>query len=277
MEFIFGILEQGLIYGLVGVAIFLTLRITDFPDMGVNNSFTFGAALWFVSVKAGFNPYWASFFAFCGGALVGYITAAFHLFFNIRSLIAGIITLLCLYSINIRLMGGSNVPLMNLPTIFTNDDLFNLGILAVIVFTSTLLMIFFFLSDFGLSLRVAGANPLLGETYGVDRAVATGTIVALSNGLVAFSGALLGQIQGFIDLNMGTGLLIIGLISVILGEKIISQSKFSLLLLFSIVGALLYKTAVALALFSGELGLRSSDLYLVTALMMVIILYKKPS
>jgi putative ABC transport system permease protein len=275
MELIYGVLEQGLIYGLVGLAIFLTLRITDFPDMGVNNSFTFGAALWFLVVKSGWHPILGTFAAFIGGAFIGYITAAFHLFFKIKNLLAGIITMIGLYSVNIRLMGGPNLPLINLPSLFSGTSIENLIILAIIVFSLTGLLILFLMSDFGLALRVAGNNPLLGETYGMNSKLAIGTLVAISNGLVALSGALLAQLQGFLDLNMGAGILIIGLIAIMLGEKISSSRKFSLLLLLSILGALLYKIAIVLALFSSDLGLKSSDLYLVTALMMVAILYKR--
>lgn len=278
MEIIYGVLEQGLIYGLVGMAVFLTLRIIDFPDMGINSTFTLGAAVWYCTFKLGFNPFLALLIAFLSGALIGYITAALHLFFNIRSLLAGIIVMIALYSINMRLMGRPNIPLMSTHTIFGNlDDKVKIIILSCIVLLCCMILSLFFLSEIGLGIRVSGHNYLLGETYGMSKTYTVGITLALSNGIVAFAGALLGQMQGFIDINMGNGLIIIGLISVIIGEKIFSSSRVYIMIFMSIIGAVLYKIAVTLALFSSDIGLQSSDIYIITALMMVSMMIKKSS
>ena len=277
MEIIYGIIEQGLIYGLVALAIFLTLRIIDFPDMGVNSTFTLGAATWFLSFKANIDVYTSSILAFAVGCLAGYITAALHLCFNIKSLLASIIMMIGLYSINMRLLGHPNIPLMNVVTIFNaSNELMNLLLLGGIVLLSIVLVGWFLQTDLGLGIRVSGQNYILGETYGVSRHFTVSIIVALSNGLIALSGALLGQKQGFIDINMGQGVLIIGLISVIIGEKIYSTKKVYIMILMPVIGAIFYKIAITLALFSSDLGLQSSDIYILTALMMISIMIKKP-
>jgi putative ABC transport system permease protein len=276
MEVIYGVLEQGLIYGLVGMAIFLTLRVIDFPDMGVNSTFTLGAAVWFCATKMSCGPILSSVLAFFAGAIAGYITATLKLFFNIRSLLAGIITMIALYSVNMRLMGRPNIPLMHIQTVFsTPNDTVRILILCGIVVACFIFLSWFFLSEIGLGIRVSGHNYMLGETYGVSKIFTVGTIVSLSNGIVALSGALLGQLQGFIDINMGTGVLIMGLVSVIIGEKILSSTKIYVMIFMSIIGAILYKVAVTLALFSSDLGLQSSDIYIITALMMVSMMIKK--
>ena len=276
MEVIYGVLEQGLIFGLVGIAIFLTLRIIDFPDMGVNSTFTLGAAVWYIFLKMNYGPYIALVLAFFVGIFAGYITSALYLFFNIRSLLAGIIMMIALSSVNIRLMGRPNIPLMDLQTIFdTQNDNVKMAILFFIVLSCFIALSLFLLSEIGLGIRVSGHNYMLGETYGISRTFTVCTIVSLSNGIVALSGALLAQMQGFIDLNMGNNVLIVGLISVIIGEKIFSSRKVYVMILMSIIGAIIYKTAVILALFSSDLGLQSTDINIITAIMMVSMMIKK--
>lgn len=276
MEIIYGVLEQGLIYGLVGIAIFLTLRIIDFPDMGVNNSFTSGAAAWYCATSLGIDPYSASLIAYLTGFTIGYITASLNLFFNIKPLLAGIIMMIALYSINMRLMGKPNIHLMDHVTIFSNtDDKIKIIILLSIVLLFSFILSWFLMSEIGLGIRVSGQNYMLGETYGVSKIFTICIIMALSNGIISFAGALLGQIQGFIDINMGNGLIISGLISVIIGEKLIKTTKVYLMIIMSVIGTIVYKTAVMFALFSSDIGLRSSDIYIITALMMVGLMFKK--
>jgi putative ABC transport system permease protein len=278
MEIIYGVLEQGLIYGLVGIAVFLTLRVIDFPDMGINNSFTSGAATWYYFVQSGFDPYFASLIAFLVGFILGYVTAALHLFFNIKPLLAGIITMIALYSLNMRLMGKPNIPLVNTPNIFGNcSDCSKILILVAITVTVLIALSYFLISEIGLAIRVSGQNYMLGETYGISRVVTIGTTLAISNGIVALAGSLLSQSQGFLDINMGHGLIVVGLVSVIIGEKILSSRRVYITILMSILGALLYKAAVMLALFSSDVGLQPSDIYIITALIIVTMMFKAKS
>jgi putative ABC transport system permease protein len=276
MEIIYGVLEQGLIYGLVGMAIFLTLRVIDFPDMGVNNSFTSGAAAWYCATKVGIDPYSASVIAYLTGFTIGYITASLHLFFNIKPLLAGIIIMIALYSVNLRLMGKPNIPLMNYGNIFGNsNERTKIIILFSIIGVFWVGLSWFLMSEIGLGIRVSGQNYMLGETYGVSKNFTVGIIMALSNGIIGFAGALLGQAQGFIDINMGNGLIISGLVSVIIGEKILATTKVYLMVIMSVIGTIIYKVTVMLALFSSDIGLQSSDIYMITALMMVGVMFKK--
>lgn len=276
MEIIYGVLEQGLIYGLVGIAIFLTLRVIDFPDMGVNNCFTSGAAAWYCATRVGVDPYSASLIAYFTGFTIGYITASLHLFFNIKPLLAGIIIMIALYSVNMRLMGKPNIHLMDHATIFSDcDEDMKVIILLSIVLVLSIGLSWFLMSEIGLGIRVSGQNYMLGETYGVSKVFTVGTTMALSNGIIGFAGALLGQAQGFIDINMGNGLIISGLVSVIIGEKLLTTTKVYLMIIMSVIGTILYKTAVMFALFSSDVGLRSSDIYIITALMMVGVMFKK--
>ncbi len=277
MEIIYGILEQGLIYGLVGIAVFLTLRIIDFPDMGVNSTFTLGAAVWICCVKHDLGPFTATIIAFFAGIIAGYITSCLHLFGGIRNLLCGIIIMIALYSVNMRIIGKPNVPLMNTETILTTDDVMKTITLFAIVFICCMLVSMFMLSEIGLAMRVSGQNYRLGETYGISRNLTVSTIMALSNGMVALAGALLGQAQGFIDINMGNGVIIIGLVSVIIGEKIFNTSKVYITIFMSVAGAMIYKSVVVLALFSSDIGLRTSDIYLITAVLIVAMMVKKQS
>ena len=278
MEIIYGVLEQGLIYGLVGIAVFLTLRVIDFPDMGVNNSFASGAAAWYCATRSGIDPYVASLIAFFAGFIIGYVTASLHLFFNIRPLLAGIIVMIALYSVNMRLLGRPNVPLMNTANIFSGaNDHLKIIILIFITVAVVMVLSWFLMSEIGLGIRVSGQNYILGETYGVSKVFTVGLTMALSNGIVGFAGALLGQAQGFIDINMGHGLIISGLVSVIIGEKIIGSTKVYIMVFMSVIGAIVYKVAVMLALFSSDVGLQSSDIYIITSLMMIAVMFKKKS
>lgn len=278
MEIIYGVIEQGLIFGLVGIAVFLTLRVIDFPDMGVNSSFTSGAAAWYYAHTLGIDPYTASFIAFVAGFIIGYVTASLHIFFNIRTLLSGIIMMIALYSANMRLMGRPNIPLMSMSNIFTglNDEM-KLLLLTIIGLFICLIISLFFISEIGLAIRVSGQNYMLGETYGISKHFTVITTVALSNGITAFAGALLGQAQGFIDINMGNGMIIIGLVSVIIGEKIIKTTKVYVMIFMSIIGAIIYKFAVMMALFSSDVGFKPSDIYAITALMMVAMMFQKES
>ncbi len=276
MEIIYGVLEQGLIYGLVGIAVFLTLRVIDFPDMGVNNSFTSGAAVWYYGHTLGLDPYSSLAIAFLFGISIGYITASLHLFCNIRSLLSGIIMMIALYSVNMRLMGKPNIPLMSVNNIFSNcNDLEKILILFLIISVVCIGLSLFLMSEIGLGIRVSGQNYMLGETYGISKNFTVGTTVALSNGIAALAGALLGQAQGFVDINMGNGMIIIGLVSVIIGEKIFSTIKVYIMICMSVIGAILYKISIMLALFSYDVGLQSSDMYGITALMMIATMFQR--
>lgn len=266
---ILGALEIGLIYGLVALGVYLTFRVLDFPDLTVDGTFPLGAAIAAVLIVNGFNPILATLAAMLGGALSGLVTAYLNVRWGIMGLLAGILTMTGLYSINLRIMGRPNIALFNETTLFSGvDNVF--WVLIPIVLLVTLLVIAFMRSEMGLAIRSIGVNPNVSRAQGVHVNRMTVLTLALSNAIVALGGALFAQSSGFADVTLGIGTIIIGLASVIVGEALFFTRNISLLLLSAIVGSLLYRIAVAFALNMGDVGFQASDLKLVTALLIVI-------
>jgi putative ABC transport system permease protein len=269
-----GALELGLIYGLVALGVFLSFRVLSFPDLTVDGSFPLGAAVAASAIVAGLDPYLATLLAIVAGALAGLVTAVLNVRFGILHLLASILTMIALFSINLRIMGRPNVALLTEPTVLT--PLLPLGIwmpvLKVLVtgavaLAAALLLIRFLASDYGLAMRATGANPRMAQAQGVEtgRTILVG--MALSNALVALAGALFAQTAGFADISIGTGTIVVGLAAVIVGETILPSRHIGLVVLACLLGSILYRLAVALALNSDVLGLTASDLNLVTAVL----------
>lgn len=273
MEIIIGAIKLGLIYSLVSLGVYLTLRVIDFPDMSVNSSFTLGGALSGVAIVGGMHPVTATFLAFFGGLAVGSITAWLHVARGIQNLLSGIIVMIAFYSINLRILNKPNLPLLHIQTLLSGPD--SLLILALIILAVCSLMIYFLLTEIGLAIRASGQNYRFGEAYGTGRNFTIYSILALSNGLVALAGSLFSQIEGFVDIGMGNGIIIIGLASVIIGERLIASSKVILAIIATVIGAIIYRLIIAFALMSSSIGLRTSDLYLATALIIVIMMIGK--
>ena len=211
--------------------------------------------------------------------LAGLTTALLHLRFNIQHLLASILTMIALYSINLRVMGRPNIAILNQPTILSPFE--NLGLpevylkpvaAFVIVATVGLLLSRFLISDFGLGLRAAGANTRMSRAMGVSPAVAVCLGMAVSNAVVAMAGALFAQMNGFADISIGTGTIIVGLASVVVGEVIVRRRGMLAVVIACIFGAVLYRLVVTLALNADFLGLRASDLNLVTAILVALAL-----
>lgn len=274
MDVILGAVELGLIFSLVPIGIYLTLRIIDFPDLTVNSSFTLGAAVSGIMLLNGFNPIISTFCAGIAGALAGFSTALLNIKIKIQNLLAGIMVMLGLYSINLRIMGKPNISLIRVETIFQYCPNFPWIITLIIVILISTLLSLFLLSEIGLGIRASGQNYKFGESYGVSRNFTITTILSLSNAIVALSGSLFCQMQGFIDISMGNGVLIIGLVSVIIGEKIIRSRSIYLMILSCVLGAIIYKLVIALALEASSIGLKSSDIYLVNAILIILFMMK---
>ncbi|CAL7963739.1 putative ABC transport system permease protein [Alphaproteobacteria bacterium] len=268
MVVIWGAVELGLVFALVALGIYLTLRIIDFPDMTVNSSFTLGAAISGVLLLKGVNPIIATLASLIGGALAGSVTAYLNVKIKIQSLLAGIIVMIGLYSINLRIMNKPNLSLINTKTIFSVCDSTIFLMLCVVVVIGALLA-FFLLSEIGLGIRASGQNYKMGEAYGVSKNFTITVVLGLSNALVALSGALFSQMQGFVDMNMGQGVIIIGLVSVIIGEKLVHKTDVPIMIVFCMLGAIIYKLVIALALETSSFGFKSSDVHLATALLIV--------
>jgi putative tryptophan/tyrosine transport system permease protein len=274
-----GAIEIGLVFGLVGLGVFLSFRVLNFPDLTVDGSFPLGAAVCATLIVHGVNPWLATLAAIFAGAIAGSITALLNLRFNILHLLASILTMIALYSINLRIMGKPNVAVIGDPTIIKQLVFIGLPnpqlkplIAAVIVGIVLFLVIRFLASDYGLAMRATGANPRMARAMGVNTRQVTYVGMALSNALVALAGALFAQMNGYADVTMGTGVIVVGLAAVILGEAICGTRSVVVWAIGCVIGSLIYRLAVAFALNAQFLGLTSSDLNLVTAVLVAVAL-----
>ena len=269
-----GALESGLVFALVAFGVFLSFRILEFPDLTVDGSFPLGAAVTAVLIVAGVNPWLATFAAFFAGMLAGIVTAYMNTKLGILNLLASILTMIALYSINLRIMGKPNIALLGENTVLSPTDNWSIPYYAAtpIVFSIFVLIVFFLLLKFlnsrsGLAMRATGANDRMARSQSIntDQMIILG--MAVSNGLVGLAGSLFAQSQGSADITMGVGVIVIGLASVIGGEAIINPKTMLLALLACIVGSIMYRFAIALALNADFIGLKAQDLNLITAVL----------
>lgn len=274
-----GAVEIGLIFALVALGVLISFRILNFPDLTVDGSFPLGGAVAATMIAGGIDPFISTAVAIIAGAIAGALTGWFNVRLKIMDLLAGILLMTALYSINLRIMGKPNVPLITEPTIFTAllpdmmpDYIERPLVLLVIVVIVKLLLDRYFASESGLAMRATGANARMARAQGVPTGRATLAGLALSNALVAFAGALFAQSQGGADISMGIGTIVIGLAAVIIGETIIPARRLVWITLAVIIGAILYRFFIALALNSDLIGLKSQDLNLVAASLVTIAL-----
>ena len=240
-----GAISLGLIWGIMAIGVFITYKVLDFPDLTVDGSICTGGAVCAVLMGLGVNAWWALLVAVIAGALAGLVTGIFHTLLGIPSILAGILTQLILWSVNLKIMGQANTPVdtRNTYVIITQLEA-GWSILILFAFIALIVggLYWFFGTEFGCGIRATGNNPNMSRAQGIN--VSLDKIVALmiSNALVALSGALLAQYQGFADINMGRGAIVIGLAAVIIGEAIISKisRNFAVQLLSAVIGAILY-------------------------------------
>ncbi len=271
-----GAVEVGLIYGVMALGVFLTFRVLNFPDLTVDGSFTTGAATAAVGILNGWPPLLATLVGFVTGFLAGVVTGLLHTKGRIDGLLAGILTMIALWSINLRIMDGANIPLLRQQTLFTplrENGLLGtwvgVAILLGVVLVLGLVVVWFLTTDLGLSIRATGDNAPMITSFGVSTDYTKTLTLALSNGFVGMCGALVGQYQGFADISMGIGLILVGLASVIMGQAILGQRFLWLSVLAVIVGAVLYRIIIFLAL---QVGLDPNDMKLITALLVIVAL-----
>ncbi|HSX20889.1 MAG TPA: hypothetical protein VLG38_07210 [Gammaproteobacteria bacterium] len=264
-------LELGLIYGITALGICLTFRIIDFPDLTCDGSFVLGAAVAAVLLKLGYNPIFALCIAALAGGIAGLGTGVLHVYFKMTNLLAGILMAFMLYSINLKVMQGiPNIALLNTETMFTwGNPFFSLCAVAAIVWAA---ISFILSTDFGLALRSIGQNKRLAVNCGVQISFMTILALILSNALIAFSGALFCQHQGFADVSQGVGTIIIGLAAVMIGEKLLPSRSIWYSMFACILGSIVYRILVAAALHSEWLGLQTQDLNLITGGMVVAVM-----
>jgi putative ABC transport system permease protein len=262
-------IEIGLLYALMALGVYMTFRILRFPDLTVDGSFTTGGAIATVMITNGYAPLLATVCAFFGGLLAGFCTGLLNTKGRINGLLAGILMMIALYSINLRIMGKPNISLLRIDTLFTHISSVTITMIIVVV-VFKLLLDWFLHTDFGLALRATGDNDRMIRSYGVNTHTTTIVGVGLSNGLVALSGALVSQHQGFADNTMGVGMIVVGLASVIIGETLFGSRSVFNATLSVILGSIVYRMVVAFAL--QVRWLESSDLKLITAIIVIIAL-----
>lgn len=271
-----GALELGMIYAVMALGVYLTFRVLDFPDLTVDGSFTTGAAVAASLITTGVPPVAATLAGAAAGAIAGVITGLLYTYGRIDGLLAGILTMIALWSINLRIMGTSNLSLLREDTVFT--PLKEAGFLGtpvgiLILFAGVLVLKFlidwFLSTDLGLAIQATGNNEQMIRSFGVNTNGTTILTLAISNALVAGCGALVAQYQGFADISMGVGLILVGLASVIIGQAIFGHRTVFWASIGVVAGALIYRLVIFFAL---SAGLNPNDMKLISAVLVVLAL-----
>lgn len=276
-----GAVAQGLLWGIMSLGVYLTFRILNIADMTCDGSFALGGSTCAILITKGCNPLVAILISFFAGIIAGLVTGLMHTKLKIHEILAGILSMIALYSINIRIMGKSNTPLLGVDTLMTkmqnclkitpNVASFIVGIIFGLALIA--LLYWFCGTEIGSCIRATGNNEKMVRAVGVDTDKMKLLGLMLSNGLIALSGALVAQQQGYGDVGMGTGTIVIGLASIILGENIFAyfnkRFAFYVTLISILLGSIVYRLIIAIVL---QLGLKSSDLKLLTAIIVVIAL-----
>ncbi len=277
-----GIFVEGLIYAIMALGVFFTFRVLDFPDLTVDGSFPMGAVIMAACLHGGTGPLTGLFLAFCGGLAAGFVTAAIHNKLKVPHLLAGILTMTMLYSVNIRILSNrSNLPLLRVDTLLTKVHSLTEGIMSpalvsllffiLVVLAIKTLLDLFFLTDMGLVFGALGNNEQMVRVQGINPATLKLIGVGISNGLVALSGAFAAQYQGFADVNLGQGIVVSGLASVMLGEFLLKSNRIQLLTLRVILGTILFKAIMYLGRYYGYyINMTPNDLKLITGFLIIV-------
>jgi putative ABC transport system permease protein len=286
MNLLIGTFTIGLILSLLALGVFISFRIFAFPDITADGSVTLGASVAATLLVHGVSPLLASLAGFLAGMIAGACTGTLHTRFNINPLLSGILVMTALYSINLHIMGRSNVPLLSVTTLATQAervgvkltrgattfglvgwevsvrDASVLGAIALAVLLAGMLLYWFLRTNLGMAMRATGDNVQMIRALGADDANMVIFGLAISNGFVALSGALLAQYQGFADVGMGIGMVVWGLASVIIGEALVGTNQLGMTIIGAVMGSVLFRLLVAVAL---RWGLSPNDLKLITA------------
>lgn len=265
-----GIVELGLIFSIFVLGMIISFRLLGFADLTIEGSFTMGGAIFAITLNHGFNPFISLFLAILGGGIAGFFTAALHCFIGINKLISGIITLTMLYTVNLRIMGRSNLYLENNSILNIADNTWFELILLLIICTTVFVIVKLFLStNFGLYLRATGENETFVRNLKVKplKFIITGMVI--SNGLIALSGCLFTQYIGYSDIGNGSGMLVSMLTAMIIGENILRPTTLNRLILTALLGAISFQLLYSLAL---ELGVKPVDLKIMIGFLLVAIL-----
>lgn len=273
-----GALSQGVLWGLMALGVYITYRILDIADLTVDGSFATGGAVCAVCVVNGVDPILALLLATIAGAVAGFVTGFLHTKCEIPAILAGILTQIGLYSINLRIMGRSNTPLLKSETLFKNISEMTglsstwtaliIGIIVSVVIVT--ILYWYFGTEIGSAIRATGNNEQMVRALGVNTSVTKILGLMIGNALISLSGALVTQSQGYADIKMGIGAIVIGLASIVIGEVIFGQKgNFAFRLTSIIVGSIIYRIIVAIVL---QMGMNTDDLKLLTAILVAIAL-----
>ena len=303
MTIILGILEEGLVYAIMALGVYITYKILDFPDLSVDGTFPLGAAVTAAGIANGLpfigtiSPVAALFISFTVGALAGCITGLIHVKLKVRDLLSGIIVMTALYSINLRIAGKANLPIFSKETIFSNSFLsahvpeaaspfIVTIILFVIVMICKVLLDAYLQTRSGYLLRAVGDNDVLVTSLAKDKGLVKIVGLAIANGFAALAGSVYCQQKGFFEISIGTGTMVIGLANVIIGTQLLKRVGFIRSTTAVIIGSIVYKACVSIALLLNDLHIAgldlsipvtASDLKLITSVLFLIILVVSPS
>ena len=269
MDVVLNALEQGLLFALVAMGVYITYKILDFPDLSVDGTFPLGASISAALLINGVNPWISILIATIGGAIAGSITGFLHVKLKISNLMSGILVMMGLYSVNLRIMGKSNIPLFNTNYIFKSTAVNSIFIILAIVVVVKIILDLFLKTKAGFLLTAVGDNEQVVSSLGVNKNLVKVLGLAISNGLVALAGALTAQHQGFADVTMGTGIVVMGLAAVIIGVSIFGKISFIKATTLSIFGAIIYKLVIAIALW---MKLNPNDLKILTSVLVAVAL-----
>lgn len=277
LDLVLSTVSQGLLWAIMALGVFLTFRVLDIADLSVEGTFPLGAAVAATLIDAGHSVWFAMLIALIAGCIGGTVTALLTTKLKNPALLSGILTMIGLYSVNLMIMGKANVPLLRAETVFTlTENLFGVssvvatlivGLVATVIVGA--IMYWFFGTVLGTAIRATGCNPQMARAQGINTNVMVILGLLISNGLVALSGALVAQSNGFADVGMGTGTIVIGLASVIIGEVLFGTRSFKNWLISVVLGSVVYRAVIAIVL---ELGMPPNDLKLFTAVLVAIAL-----
>ena len=262
-------IEQSLIFAIMVLGVYISFRILNFPDMTVDGTFPLGAAISAKLLTLGVNPYLTLLVALVAGAVAGAVTGLIHVKLKVKDLLAGILVMTALYSVNLRVMGKSNIPLFEEDNIF-NTEYSMMITIVVLILISKFLLDYLLKTKFGFALKVLGDNENLIVSLGLNEEKYKIYGLMIANAFVAFSGAVLAQYQGFADVGMGTGIIVIGLASIIIGDTLFGKRRRLAGTTIVIIGSILYRGVIAVTL---SMGMDASDLKLITSVIVIIILW----
>ena len=262
-------IEQSLIFAIMVLGVYISFRILNFPDMTVDGTFPLGAAISAKLLTLGVNPYLTLLVALVAGAAAGAITGLIHVKLKVKDLLAGILVMTALYSINLRVMGKSNIPLFEEDNIF-NTEYSMMITIVVLILVSKFILDYLLKTKFGFALKALGDNENLIVSLGLNEEKYKIYGLMIANAFVAFSGAVLAQYQSFADVGMGTGIIVIGLASIIIGDTLFGKRRRLAGTTIVIIGSILYRGVIAVTL---SMGMDASDLKLITSVIVIVILW----